>query len=56
MLEKFVFSRQINIRLAKDSDRVVRYLINIDQDSLSQDSLEMIKRITPVVQRKHKFK
>mgnify|MGYP001156956925 FL=1 len=40
-------SRQINIRLAKDSDRVVRYLINIDQDSLSQDSLEKIKSEYP---------
>ena len=30
-------SRQINIRLSKDSDRVVRYLINIDGNKLSKE-------------------
>ena len=35
-------SRQINIRLAKDSDRVVRYLINVGNNNLTAASLEKI--------------
>ena len=42
-------SRQINIRLAKDSDRVVRYLINVDESNLSNTSLEMIKNEYPLL-------
>tara|TARA_B100001113_G_scaffold338764_1_gene321250 strand:- start:49 stop:633 length:585 start_codon:yes stop_codon:yes gene_type:complete len=42
-------SRQINIRLAKDSDRVVRYLINVDASNLSNISLEKIKNEYPLL-------
>ena len=42
-------SRQINIRLAKDSDRVVRYLINVDASNLSSISLEKIKNEYPLL-------
>tara|TARA_Y100000768_G_scaffold388560_1_gene385229 strand:- start:2669 stop:3253 length:585 start_codon:yes stop_codon:yes gene_type:complete len=42
-------SRQINIRLAKDSDRVVRYLINVDTSNLSDISLEKIKNEYPLL-------
>ena len=42
-------SRQINIRLAKDRDRVVRYLINVDESNLSNTSLEMIKNEYPLL-------
>ena len=40
--ETLYSSRQINIRLAKDSSRVVRYLINIGKNNLSTESLEKI--------------
>ena len=40
-------SRQINIRLAKNSDRVVRYLINIGTDNLSSQSIEKIAEEYP---------
>lgn len=44
-------SRQINIRLAKDSERVVRYLISIGNDDLSQDSLQKINTEYPLLNR-----
>ena len=40
-------SRQINIRLAKNSDRVVRYLINVDTNNLSSQSIEKISEEYP---------
>ena len=40
-------SRQINIRLAKNSDRVVRYLINIGINNLSSQSIEKISEEYP---------
>ena len=40
-------SRQVNIRLAKDSDRVVRYLINVDSNDLSEESIEKITEQYP---------
>ena len=40
-------SRQINIRLAKNSDRVVRYLINIGTNKLSSQSIEKISEEYP---------
>ena len=40
-------SRQINIRLAKNSDRVVRYLINIGTNNLSSQSIEKIAEEYP---------
>ena len=40
-------SRQINIRLAKNSDRVVRYLINIGTNNLSSQSIEKISEEYP---------
>jgi cytochrome oxidase Cu insertion factor (SCO1/SenC/PrrC family) len=42
-------SRQINIRLAKNSDRVVRYLINIDQNNLSKESIVKIEEEYPLL-------
>jgi len=42
-------SRQINIRLSKDSDRVVRYLINIDGNKLSKESVERIDEEYPLL-------
>ena len=42
-------SRQINIRLAKNSDRVVRYLINIDQNNLSKESILKIEEEYPLL-------
>lgn len=40
-------SRQVNIRLAKDSDRVVRYLISVDSNDLSKESIEKITEQYP---------
>ncbi|MBL6900053.1 MAG: hypothetical protein ISR28_03620 [SAR86 cluster bacterium] len=42
-------SRQINIRLAKNSDRVVRYLINVGENNLSNESLNKIKDEYPLL-------
>ena len=42
-------SRQINIRLAKNSDRVVRYLINIDLNNLSKESIAKIEEEYPLL-------
>ena len=42
-------SRQINIRLAKNSNRVVRYLINIDQNNLSKESIVKIEEEYPLL-------
>ena len=42
-------SRQINIRLAKNSDRVVRYLINIGENNLSNESINKIKGEYPLL-------
>ena len=42
-------SRQINIRLSKDSDRVTRYLINIDTNNLSKESLKKITEEYPLL-------
>ena len=42
-------SRQINIRLAKDSGRVVRYLISLDSLKLSEASLLKIKTEYPLL-------
>ena len=42
-------SRQINIRLAKDSDRVVRYLINVGNNNLTTASLEKISDEYPLL-------
>ena len=42
-------SRQINIRLAKNSDRVVRYLINIGTNNLSSQSIEKIAAEYPLL-------
>lgn len=42
-------SRQINIRLAKDSGRVVRYLINIDSNNLSKASMDKIINEYPLL-------
>ena len=42
-------SRQINIRLAKDSGRVVRYLISLDSINLSVDSLSKIEEEYPLL-------
>ena len=42
-------SRQINIRLAKNSDRVVRYLINIDKNNLSEESIIKIEEEYPLL-------
>ena len=42
-------SRQINIRLAKDSGRVSRYLISLDSSKLSEVSLLKIKTEYPLL-------
>ncbi len=42
-------SRQINIRLSKDSDRVTRYLINIGANNLSKGSLDKISEEYPLL-------
>ena len=42
-------SRQINIRLSKDSDRVARYLINIGANNLSKGSLDKISEEYPLL-------
>jgi hypothetical protein len=42
-------SRQINIRLAKNSDRVVRYLINVGANNLSNQSIERISAEYPLL-------
>jgi hypothetical protein len=47
--ETLYSSRQINIRLAKDSSRVVRYLINIGKNNLSTESLEKISEEYPLL-------
>ena len=48
-LETLYSSRQINIRLAKDSSRVVRYLINIGKNNLSTESAEIISEEYPLL-------
>ena len=48
-LDTLYSSRQINIRLAKNSDRVVRYLINIDQNNLSKESIVKIEEEYPLL-------
>ena len=47
--ETLYSSRQINIRLAKNSDRVVRYLINIGGNNLSSESINKIKDEYPLL-------
>ncbi|RZO96509.1 MAG: hypothetical protein EVA50_01260 [Gammaproteobacteria bacterium] len=47
--ETLYSSRQINIRLAKNSDRVVRYLINIGENNLSGESINKIKDEYPLL-------
>ncbi len=47
--ETLYSSRQINIRLAKNSDRVVRYLINIGGNNLSTESINKIKDEYPLL-------
>mgnify|MGYP001215486863 FL=1 len=47
--ETLYSSRQINIRLAKDSSRVVRYLINIGKNNLSTESLKKISEEYPLL-------
>ncbi len=47
--ETLYSSRQINIRLAKDSSRVVRYLINIGKNNLSTESAEIISEEYPLL-------
>lgn len=47
--ETLYSSRQINIRLAKNSDRVVRYLINIGTNNLSNQSIERISEEYPLL-------
>ncbi|HJL96352.1 MAG TPA: hypothetical protein QF379_05095 [SAR86 cluster bacterium] len=42
-------SRQINIRLAKDSSRVVRYLISIGTKGLSETSIAKIENEYPLL-------
>ncbi len=42
-------SRQINIRLAKDSSRIVRYLISIGSDELSTTSASKIENEYPLL-------
>ena len=42
-------SRQINIRLAKDSSRIVRYLISIGSNELSSSSASKIKNEYPLL-------
>ena len=47
--ETLYSSRQINIRLAKNSNRVVRYLINIGENNLSSESINKIKDEYPLL-------
>ena len=47
--ETLYSSRQINIRLAKNSDRVVRYLINVGTNNLSNQSIERINEEYPLL-------
>ena len=47
--ETLYSSRQINIRLAKNSDRVVRYLINVGANNLSNQSIERISAEYPLL-------
>ena len=47
--ETLYSSRQINIRLAKNSSRVVRYLINIGKNNLSTESLKKISEEYPLL-------
>ena len=47
--ETLYSSRQINIRLAKNSDRVVRYLINVGTNNLSNRSIERISEEYPLL-------
>ncbi len=47
--ETLYSSRQINIRLAKNSDRVVRYLINVGTNNLSTQSIERISEEYPLL-------
>ena len=47
--ETLYSSRQINISLAKNSDRVVRYLINIGENNLSGESINKIKDEYPLL-------
>ena len=47
--ETLYSSRQINIRLAKNSDRVVRYLINVGENNLSSESINKIKDEYPLL-------
>ena len=47
--ETLYSSRQINIRLAKNSDRVVRYLINVGTNNLSNQSIERISQEYPLL-------
>ena len=47
--ETLYSSRQINIRLAKNSDRVVRYLINVGANNLSNQSIERISEEYPLL-------
>ena len=47
--ETLYSSRQINIRLAKNSNRVVRYLINIGENNLSGESINKIKDEYPLL-------
>jgi hypothetical protein len=42
-------SRQINIRLAKDSSRIVRYLISVGSNELSSSSASKIKNEYPLL-------
>lgn len=42
-------SRQINIRLAKDSSRIVRYLISVGSNELSSSSVSKIKNEYPLL-------
>ena len=47
--ETLYSSRQINIRLAKNSDRVVRYLINVGTNNLSNQTIERISEEYPLL-------
>tara|TARA_B100001093_G_scaffold430925_1_gene426806 strand:+ start:243 stop:827 length:585 start_codon:yes stop_codon:yes gene_type:complete len=47
--ETLYSSRQINIRLAKNSDRVVRYLINVGVNNLSNQSIKKISEQYPLL-------
>ena len=47
--ETLYSSRQINIRLAKNSDRVVRYLINVGANNLSNQSIKKISEQYPLL-------